>query len=194
MKLEKNIDAFSQLRAADDEDKASQDYNAYINKYTIQQGGINNIGELIMLGHYDGDELVIPDYQRPLVWTLEQKQRLILSILGGNTIGDFMFARHWENRGKENYRRLFNVVDGQQRLTTIKAFVEGEFELPCGKIFDELKYRDRANFILFSGFTAQVALEPTKEQELELYYTKNFAGTAHSSADLEKLLRVKSEA
>ena len=65
MKLEKNIDAFSQLRAADDEDKASQDYNAYINKYTIQQGGINNIGELIMLGHYDGDELVIPDYQRP---------------------------------------------------------------------------------------------------------------------------------
>ncbi len=64
-----------------------------------------------------------PDYQRPPVWSLNQKQLLIDTILRGYDIPKM----YWRKIGKNPDK--YEVVDGQQRLRTIWEFMGGEFSL-----------------------------------------------------------------
>lgn len=64
-----------------------------------------------------------PDYQRGLVWNDLQKARLIDSILRGFDLPKFYF------RDSTISEYQFDVVDGQQRLTTIHEFIQGKFAL-----------------------------------------------------------------
>lgn len=57
--------------------------------------------------------------QRPFVWTLEQKQELILSIIKGQYIGKFTFI--------SLDHKVLKVIDGKQRLSTILDFVQNKF-------------------------------------------------------------------
>ncbi|MFK7980977.1 MAG: DUF262 domain-containing protein [Saprospiraceae bacterium] len=61
-----------------------------------------------------------PDFQRNFVWDYKRKCRLIESILLGIPVPAFYLAKS----GK-----TYNVVDGLQRLTTIKQFLNNEFPL-----------------------------------------------------------------
>ena len=63
-----------------------------------------------------------PDYQRPLVWKLTNKQLLVDTILRDLDIPKF----YWKENKKDNYE----VVDGQQRIRTIWSFHQNEFKLP----------------------------------------------------------------
>ena len=47
-------------------------------------------------------------------------------------------------------------------------------------------------FINFHNFGSMILNEPTLEQELDFYFTLNFGGTAHTKADLEKIMKCKS--
>lgn len=67
---------------------------------------------------------VRPEYQRPLVWTLKQKRLLIDSILRGYDVPKMYWHRQPDGGELE-----FDVVDGQQRLTTIWEFCNGGFAL-----------------------------------------------------------------
>lgn len=64
-----------------------------------------------------------PDFQRPAVWSLGQKQLLIDTILRGYDIPKL----YWRKVADKPER--YEVVDGQQRLRTIFAFHAGEFRL-----------------------------------------------------------------
>jgi Protein of unknown function DUF262 len=64
-----------------------------------------------------------PDFQRPAVWGLGQKQLLIDTILRGYDIPKL----YWRKLAKLPER--FEVVDGQQRLRAIFEFRAGEFQL-----------------------------------------------------------------
>lgn len=64
-----------------------------------------------------------PDYQRPPVWSLNQKQLLIDTILRGYD----MPKMYWRKIGKNPDK--YEVVDGQQRLRAIWEFMEGKFSL-----------------------------------------------------------------
>ena len=64
-----------------------------------------------------------PDFQRPAVWSLGQKQLLIDTILRGYDIPKL----YWRKLGKTPEQ--YEVVDGQQRLRTIFEFHAGEFNL-----------------------------------------------------------------
>ncbi len=69
----------------------------------------------------DGDIDLSPDFQRNNVWNSFQKSRLIESILLRIPLPMFYFSEDTEGR--------ITVVDGLQRLTTIKEFVNNEFPL-----------------------------------------------------------------
>ncbi|MDF2453490.1 MAG: hypothetical protein K0S26_2994 [Bacteroidota bacterium] len=69
----------------------------------------------------DGDIDLAPDFQRNYVWNSHQKSRLIESILLRIPLPMFYFSEDEEGR--------ITVVDGLQRLTTIKQFMENEFQL-----------------------------------------------------------------
>ena len=65
-----------------------------------------------------------PDFQRPSVWSLAQKQLLIDTILRGYDIPKM----YWRKVGANP--DAYEVVDGQQRLRSIWSFFDGEYPLP----------------------------------------------------------------
>lgn len=69
-------------------------------------------------------------YQRKLVWTLEEKQRLIESILKRYPVPAMLIA---ERKGSES---TYEIIDGLQRLHAIVSFIEGTFKTLDGKFFD----------------------------------------------------------
>ena len=65
-----------------------------------------------------------PDYQRPSVWSVSQKQLLMDTILRGYDIPKLYLRKVSTNPDK------YEVVDGQQRLRSIWSFMNNEFALP----------------------------------------------------------------
>lgn len=68
-----------------------------------------------------GDFIVNRKYQRKLVWTIEEKQRFINSILSGYPVPLFLLAAASEGK--------YEIIDGMQRLNAIFAFIKGEFSI-----------------------------------------------------------------
>lgn len=69
----------------------------------------------------DKDIDLSPDFQRHFVWNSSQKSRLIESILLRIPLPMFYFSEDDEGR--------ITIVDGLQRLTTIKEFMDNKFPL-----------------------------------------------------------------
>ncbi len=69
----------------------------------------------------DGELDLAPDFQRSFVWEMRRQVRLIESILMGIPLPAFYF-----NQDKNGDQQ---VVDGVQRLTTIKRFMSNQFSL-----------------------------------------------------------------
>ncbi|MEO9458002.1 MAG: DUF262 domain-containing protein [Lentilitoribacter sp.] len=86
----------------------------------------------------DGKLDLQPDFQRKFVWTQDHQEEFIDTILHG-----FPFPEIYVCQGEydaKNFRTSQEVIDGQQRLTTIKRYIENKFDKPLKKvpIFDEL--------------------------------------------------------
>lgn len=86
-------------------------------KVHSKQFSVKLISEMIDNGDID----FTPDFQRNLVWDSHQKSRLIESILLRIPLPMFYLAEDEEGR--------ITVVDGLQRLTTIKDFMDNKFPL-----------------------------------------------------------------
>ena len=86
---------------------------------------LRNILDLIE----DGDLELAPDFQRNTVWKARQKSRLIESILLQIPLPAFYFA--------EDTNGMMRVVDGLQRLSTVRSYVRG---VPHGFVLADLEY------------------------------------------------------
>ncbi len=72
----------------------------------------------------------LPDIQRPFVWSNKKVRDLVDSMYRGYPVGELMF---WANRSGEHTKAIgvgtqdvsMQVVDGQQRLTSLYAVVKG---------------------------------------------------------------------
>lgn len=79
--------------------------------------------------------LYLPPFQRPEVWSIEQKQRFIESCLLGLDIGRIVIShatpqgKFWETDGW--------LIDGQQRMTALRDFYDGKFT-----IFNDISFVD----------------------------------------------------
>ncbi len=70
--------------------------------------------------------VINPVFQRHFVWSKQQKSSLIDSILMGLPISTiYTYLEHNDNKEL--------VIDGQQRLTTIKKFINNEFKISIPK-------------------------------------------------------------
>lgn len=75
----------------------------------------------LLVAKYTKSEFVIPDYQREFTWSPDRKSKFIESIHMGLPI-PFLFF--WEmGDGK------LEIVDGSQRIRTLKEYVEGDLKL-----------------------------------------------------------------
>lgn len=153
--------------------------------------------------HFDWDEApdglfgFIPKFQRGLVWTLEQKQALIMSMLNDVPIGVFYInelASEFYSDSKRLYELDTVLYDGQQRFMAIKDFLDGTFPLTINGediYVDNLHDRDVAKIkgTLVPIYTTYI----TDVNELIDYYVFiNTGGTLHTKEDIEKARRYQS--
>jgi len=86
----------------------------------------------------EGKFIVNRRYQRKLVWTLEEKQNLIDSILSSYPIPLILLAETKEGN--------YEVIDGMQRLNAIFSFIDNAYSL------DDQRYFDIESFITARNF------------------------------------------
>lgn len=90
-----------------------------------------SIGEVLNL--YKDDELDIhPEFQRVFRWTIQQKSRLVESLLLGIPLPPIYVA--------VNENGVWEVIDGVQRLSTIFEFM-GELKGPASETDDSIKLK-----------------------------------------------------
>ena len=126
-----------------------RDYLSLKHKYNASKSDCRNISQLFVLGYKYDDKYIVPDYQRELKWSLEQKQNLIKSILYGNPIGDFLFKKEYglDEKGNQNTLQVnWFVIDGQQRINAIREFVLNQFTIDK-KFFKDLNFWDARKFL-----------------------------------------------
>lgn len=136
---------------------------------------------------------VNPPYQRGEVWGVKRRRNLIKSLLSGVPIpaivvNDRMGAgfEGWDADNDPAYV----VVDGKQRVTTLRAFVDGKFTVP-GDWFDEdaewVRFPDlpkpkQLHFMHRPVAVAEGKLK-TLDAERELFDLLNFGGLAQGETD-----------
>jgi Protein of unknown function DUF262 len=108
--------------------KTEEENQPIISNQTIAQNeAIENV-----LARFREKEILIPQYQRDAdQWDEIKKSLFIESILNRLTVPAFYFGRN------EASREISEVIDGQQRLTTLVDFFEGKFTLSAN---DECPY------------------------------------------------------
>lgn len=117
---------------------------------------------------------VLPPFQRPPVWTPDQKARFIESCWLGLPIGVFIF-----NRPQGYASRYENwLLDGQQRVTAVLEYMADGFEV-FGRTFSELTDVDHRFWDMGTSFSC---LETSIDDEAKLrdvYDRLAYGGTAH---------------
>lgn len=135
--------------------------------------------DLIEKGHLD----LNPWYQRGAVWTLEQKQALIDTIVSGLTLPSFYFREL-----PTGTMPFLEVLDGKQRLLAIQEFAADGFPFR-GKLHSEWSQDDQQR--LKYGYFGVIHVQYTTDDEIvKLYNRINFNGTphqAHQVADASKI-------
>lgn len=117
----------------------------------------------------------VPDFQRPLVWTLEQKIKLIESLWVGIPIGTYTVN---ERMGSE-----FDliIIDGQQRLNAIESYINNDFKV-YDMFYSELDNNLKRRFE--NSIFPQYVTDSDDIEYLKNYYNlMNFGGTAHKESD-----------
>ena len=86
-----------------------QSYGEYILNYSLSIES--------MIAKMDNNTLIIPEYQRNKVWNIKQMNKLLDTIRRNGFISSIIL--NLNNEG------IYEIVDGQNRLTTIYEFVKG---------------------------------------------------------------------
>ena len=113
------------------------------------QLGIAKIGDLLLKGvisEVNGDkpleniELVIPNYQRPYKWTAKNAIQLLDDIIEAKDenkevyrVGTLILHKDKDDQGKD----IYNIVDGQQRITTFALLLSALLEEKTIKFLDQ---------------------------------------------------------
>lgn len=158
----------------------------FLNRYHIQEGiTIADRASTLSRLKFDFD-VYLPtkgmNLQRPLVWTLEQKQALIESIIVKRFIPPISAIYTIDD--------VHEVIDGKQRLTTLIAYLNNEFEF-CGYLHKNLP-EDYKTAIQRFWLQCNRLLEPfdkklSDNEKIEWFNWINFAGMPQDIAHMEKL-------
>ena len=117
---------------------------------------------------YRDDKFIVNrKYQRKLVWTLAEKQKLIDSLLSDYPIPLIMLAD--ASKGSDTY---YEVMDGMQRLNAIFSFIENGFSIE-EQFFDTTEF-SRAKLAAESGvFVPALKSEATVKSDKSLVATNS---------------------
>ena len=86
-----------------------------------------------LMSDIHNQDLVLPEFQREYVWTLEQAKQLMVSLFRGYPTGSLLFWKTTNPPELKNTSMLQDklgatsvILDGQQRLTTLYLLIKGQ--------------------------------------------------------------------
>jgi len=156
----------------------------------------------------DGQINMTPPYQRGDVWTVDQRVALIKSLLLGIPVAALMLNMRDNHDWKQNEGEphslapSYAVIDGKQRLTTVRMFFDGDLEVPIdwfepdwidwsctargASVVAWGNFEIHARRYMGQGFSIPVAEARlgSLAEEAEVYGLINSAGTAHTDTEL----------
>lgn len=130
---------------------------------------------------------ILPPWQRAEVWSMERKKAFIEGIFLGLGTG-FYVVHQPEYHGDGALPMSGWLLDGQQRLSAIRDFVQGDLA-----IFDGVKYSDlsvgeqRRRFLSVVFPCVELEYQPDEQRLRDLYLRMNFGGMPHTESDLQRL-------
>lgn len=111
-------------------------FNSEINFSELNVAGV-------VKGLREGEYFVDRDFQRRLVWTDRQKVRLIETVLMEFPMPEIYV---WEQPpNPETLAQTYSVVDGQQRISTLRQFINNEWPLKSSYLDEERQEASFAN-------------------------------------------------
>jgi hypothetical protein len=133
------------------------------------------------------------EYQRPFVWTLEEKQLLIDSIYNNIEIGKIVVRlRSWnwiDSRIKANkieHTSFKQIVDGKQRCNAILGFIHNEFPDSYGNYWDDLSSAAQRKLFSFRYVTyGELGETSTDKDVLNTFLCINHTGKPMSPEHLD---------
>lgn len=127
-------------------------------------------------------------YQRKLVWTLDEKQYLIDSILKKYPIPMFLIASYSD----ENNDVKWEIIDGLQRINAIASFIDGDYAINYEGNYGYF------NLDAFTGYGKKISegkinqnfpVLPLEVCEKFLDYELSFSVTGKDDSEVEEIFR-----
>jgi hypothetical protein len=138
-------------------------------------------GERALLG------LVLPPFQRPAVWDVSRQRQFIESLfLGLNSTAIVVTDNEWHDDGRRLPKTSW-IIDGQQRLTALAAFLAGELAIFDNVRFADLDAADRRRLDHAPLARIKVSYRTSEADLKTLYERLAFGGLAHSEDDRRHL-------
>lgn len=136
-------------------------------------------------------------YQRPFVWTLEEKQLLIESIYKRISCGQILVRSHSykevERRMNEGDTEICfrDIVDGKQRLNALYEFMTDKFPDLHGNYFSDLSDYAQWEFEDMLSFSyADMDEGTTDEDVIAAFLNVNFTGVPQSKEHIEYVEKI----
>lgn len=134
--------------------------------------------------------------QRPYVWTTQQQEEFIWSIIYERSIPPVVFINHeTSERKRSTNKQILYVIDGKQRLMTLKRFMMNEFPIHFNgkevywKDMDEMcQYCISHVDIRFTEWYSYYDDPITDDEKIIIFNFYNFAGTPQEESHREKLI------
>lgn len=122
-------------------------------------------------------KFVLPNFQRPAVWTREQQIRFIESCWMGLPIGSYVY-------NQTNYDSPLDswLIDGQQRVTSVYAYMADDFPV-YGHLFSELTDIDHRMWSMSVSFPCLITRLDDEAELREVYDRLAYGGTPHEPKD-----------
>ena len=128
--------------------------------------------------------------QRPYVWEHYQANDFLISILLEKPISDIVVIKHIDDREPNNSKTKILVIDGKQRLLTIRKFLLGDMYLEVNGVHYYIKdlsedlrllfYR-RISYLTATVYYSYFNMAITDNMKIALFNFYNFSGTPQTA-------------
>ena len=136
--------------------------------------------------------LVLPPWQRPPVWDVPRQRAFIEGIFLGFPPGAIVTVEPDWTTGADGKAEVKPgsgwLIDGQQRVTAIRDFIESRLSIFDGLLYSDLPRAEQLRRFDRVVLTRIVLPSDTEEETLKaLYRRMNYGGVAHTQQDLDRL-------
>lgn len=131
--------------------------------------------------------LTLPRWQRPVSWDEARQVQFIEGVFLGFGCGYYVINGSDWGPGGEAKPMSGWLLDGQQRITAIREFVEGRLTVFGDVTFASLDRAERLRFLREPFPCVELEYQDSEEKLKTLYARLAFGGVPHTAEDMARL-------